>query len=128
MRSSKTTLAASVGAAAVILAFAPTASAQVRHHHRIVRAYHAAYGYAGYGRPSSGASDATLNGNAFNAGAAQIPLPGTYNNYYGPGATVLRRGLAAQFEPGVTEELFPDAKQTATGGPVGGASGTGGGR
>lgn len=141
-------LLASAGA----LALSPAASAKPRHHARRVTheryaayAPHAPYGYArrgdsyaypgygydggyGYRGPTSANADATLNGNSFNAGAAQIPPPGTYNGYYGPGATVLRRGLEAQFEPGVTSEFFPGAKQTATGGPSGGIPGSGSGR
>ena len=65
-------------------------------------------------------------GAGFNAGAAQVPAPGTYDGYNGPGATVLKRGLQAQHEPGVAEELEPNAKQTATGGPSGGLPGRGG--
>lgn len=68
------------------------------------------------------------SGGAFNAGAAQVPPRGTYDHYHGPGATVLKRGRAAQDEPGVAEELAPDAKQTATGGPVGGSPSSGSGR
>ena len=136
-----------IGAAcALALPLAASAATQHRPHrvaHRHAPAYRNAYaprggGYAypgygydgdyGYRGASSANSDAALNGNSFNAGAAQIPPPGTYNGYSGPGAIVLRRGLAAQSEPGVTEELFPGSKQTATGGPVGGAPGSGGGR
>lgn len=68
------------------------------------------------------------SGSQFNAGAAHIPPRHAYDNYHGPGATVLKRGRAAQDEPGVAEELSPDAKQTATGGPVGGSPSSGGGR
>ena len=68
------------------------------------------------------------DGGGFNAGAAQVPPPGTYNGYNGPGATVLKKTLKAQHEPGVAEEIAPDAKQTATGGPSGGLPGSGAGR
>ncbi len=128
--------------ASCAMALPLTASAAALRHHHARRAVHASgYGYAprgngypgygyddgyGYRGPTSAAAGATLNGNSFNAGAAQIPSPGTYSNYNGPGAIVLRRGLEAQFEPGVTEELYPDAKQTATGGPAGGIPGAGG--
>ena len=64
---------------------------------------------------------------SFNAGAAQVPPQGFYDGYQGPGSTVLRSGLAAQHDPGVSEELSPGAKQTATGGPAGGLPGFGGG-
>ena len=40
---------------------------------------------------------------------------------------VLRHTIKAQSEPGVTLELAPDAKETATGGPVGGVPGFSGG-
>ena len=65
-------------------------------------------------------------GSAFNAGAAQLPPRGTYDHYNGPGATVLKKSLEAQHEPGVAQEVAPDAKQTATGGPSGGLPGLGG--
>jgi hypothetical protein len=68
------------------------------------------------------------SGSEFNAGAAQVPPPGTYDHYNGPGSTVLRKSLQAQHEPGVTQELSPSAKQTATGGPSGGVPGLSGGR
>ena len=72
----------------------------------------------GYAQDSAG---------SFNAGAAQVPPRGTYDGYNGPGSTVLRKTLKAQHEPGVAEDLAPDAKQTATGGPSGGLPGMGGG-
>ena len=131
-------------------AFAAPRYAHAHHHARHIArvhapAYDAARGYAprnsgyaypgygydggyGYRGSTSANADATLNGNSFNAGAAQIPQPGTYNGYEGPGATVLRRGLEAQFDPGATSEISPGAKQTATGGPSGGVPGFGGGR
>ena len=43
--------------------------------------------------------------------------------YQGPGSIVFNRTVRSQHEPGVTEELAPDAKQTATGGPSGGVPG-----
>ncbi len=50
-------------------------------------------------------------------------------SYYGPGAEVFRRTIQSAHEPGVTLELDPDAKETATGGPAGGLpSQSGGGR
>ena len=44
-------------------------------------------------------------------------------SYQGPGADVFAATKKAQHEPGVTLDLEPDAKETATGGPVGGIPG-----
>ena len=44
-------------------------------------------------------------------------------SYTGPGATIFEATKKAQHEPGVTLELAPDAKETATGGPVDGVPG-----
>ncbi len=50
-------------------------------------------------------------------------------SYYGYGTQVFRRTIQAAHEPGVTLELDPAAKETATGGPSGGLpSQSGGGR
>ena len=68
------------------------------------------------------------DGGSFNAGAAQIPPQGNYDGYNGSGSIVLKKSLKAQKEPGVAQEVAPDAKQTATGGPSGGLPGTSGGR
>ena len=46
-----------------------------------------------------------------------------YAGYEGPGSIVLNATERARREPGVTLELSPDAKETATGGPVGGVPG-----
>ncbi len=46
-----------------------------------------------------------------------------YADYHGPGSVVLNKTERARSEPGVTLELAPDAKETATGGPVGGVPG-----
>ena len=43
--------------------------------------------------------------------------------YAGPGAVVFNATRRAAHEPGVTNELAPDAKETATGGPSGGVPG-----
>ena len=43
--------------------------------------------------------------------------------YMGPGAQVFDATRRAAHEPGVTHELAPDAKETATGGPSGGIPG-----
>ncbi len=59
--------------------------------------------------------------------ASQEPLGSgghnPYTNYHGPGSAVLNATERARNEPGVTLELAPDAKETATGGPVGGPPG-----
>ena len=57
---------------------------------------------------------------------AQAPHRGvTEYGYWGgwQGDAIARATARAQTEPGVTEELAPDAKQTATGGPSGGVPG-----
>lgn len=46
-----------------------------------------------------------------------------YADYTGPGSAVLNATVRAARDPGVTLELAPDAKETATGGPVGGPPG-----
>ncbi len=53
-----------------------------------------------------------------------------YDPYYqGPGAEVFRRTIQSAHEPGVTLQIEPEAKETATGGPAGGLpSQSGGGR
>ena len=43
-----------------------------------------------------------------------------------PGAIVRQQTERSAREPGVTEELAPDAKETATGGPSGGVPGRSG--
>ena len=40
--------------------------------------------------------------------------------YQGPGAEVFRRTIQSAHEPGVTLQLDPEAKESATGGPSGG--------
>lgn len=59
--------------------------------------------------------------------ASQEPLGGgqvnPYADYKGPGSAVLNATVRAAGEPGVIHELAPDAKETATGGPVGGPPG-----
>ena len=83
-----------------------------------------ALGFAAGAMSSADAQDEA----GFNAGAAQVPPKGTYDHYNGPSATVLKKGVEAQHEPGVTSEISPSAKQTATGGPSGGVPGNSGGR
>ena len=46
-----------------------------------------------------------------------------YAGYTGPGSAVLNATVQSERDPGVTLELAPDAKETATGGPVGGPPG-----
>ena len=59
--------------------------------------------------------------------ASQEPLGSgqvnPYAGYNGPGSAVLNATVRAAGEPGVIHELAPDAKETATGGPVGGPPG-----
>ena len=47
--------------------------------------------------------------------------------YETPGGAVAAAAARAQTEPGVTQELSPDARQSATGGPSGGVPGFSGG-
>ena len=64
---------------------------------------------------------------ARNAVQSQEPYAGLnsnpYASYTGPGSAVLNATVRSEREPGVTLELAPDAKETATGGPVGGVPG-----
>lgn len=107
---------------------ATAASAQPLLHAHRHAPHHAAAQAATRGTAQEAAGGSYGRGaGSFNAGAAQVPPPGFYDGYQGPGATVLRRGVAAQVEPGATEEIAPGAKQTATGGPAGGVPGFGGG-
>ena len=69
-------------------------------------------------------------------GYRNAPYPQAYGGYYGTGSygaggsweaqTNARLTAQAYRDPGVTLELDPTAKQTATGGPVGGLPGRGG--
>lgn len=116
--------ALAIGAAVVALA-PVSASARHLHHHHQLRAHRAWQGhspnaayapspYGGYGAGSQGSP-------------SQEPLGSGYYNpyvgYQGPGSIVLNATERARREPGVTLELAPDAKETATGGPVGGVPG-----
>ncbi len=96
-----------------------TANTDARSHHTRVAAHHHHYhggpasyqGYAGYRYiapvdPRYGYEEAPYD-----------------PSYQGPGAEVFALTRKAQHEPGVTLELEPDAKETATGGPVGGVPG-----
>ena len=85
-------------ASAAILMLCASPAAEARPHHGRLVAHHHSFRQAPY--------------------AAQVPY-----GYQGPGATIFALTARAQREPGVTEELAPDAKQTATGGPVGGVPG-----
>ena len=49
-------------------------------------------------------------------------------SYYGYGAQVFRRTIQSAHEPGVTLQLDPEVKETATGGPSGGLPSRSGGR
>ena len=60
--------------------------------------------------------------------AMAVPAAMAQDGYRGlrrpaPGEIILNQTERAQHEPGVTQELAPDAKQTATGGPSGGVPG-----
>ena len=80
----------------------PTVHAHWHHHHRRAPAVAA--------RVQSQEPYAGLNSNP-------------YAGYTGPGSAVLNATVQSERDPGVTLELAPDAKETATGGPVGGPPG-----
>ena len=86
-------------------------AAEARPFHRAVHHHHQRY---------------VRNGHlAFKASNPQDPRFGyeeapADSSYQGPGAEVFRRTIQSAHEPGVTLELEPDAKETATGGPSGG--------
>ena len=96
----------------------------VHHHHRLhhrvfADRYYARHeapyaGYGPYGSPSP--SEEPFGSGRYNP----------YAGYSGPGSEVLNATERARREPGVTLELAPDAKETATGGPSGGVPGFGG--
>ena len=58
---------------------------------------------------------------------AGVVAPLAYQGSNENGDVVARAAARAQHEPGVTNEFSPDARQTATGGPVGGVPGFEGG-
>ncbi len=89
---------------ALCLAAAPAAATPWRHHH-----HHAATAVA----------RAPVQSQEPYAGLNRNP----YAGYTGPGSAVLNATVQSERDPGVTLELAPDAKETATGGPVGGPPG-----
>lgn len=97
-----------VAAAAALVAL--PAAARPAHH----RGHHHAHAARGYAAP------------AYGTAASPYPPQATGGYYGSPGweaAVNARRTAEAYREPGVTLELAPDAKQTATGGPAGGIPG-----
>ena len=108
MSSTKSTLVL-IAAGAAFLATPAVARPRAHHHHR-----YAAAAPDGSGEPY---------------GYRNAPYPQAYGGYYGPGAggweAAANARLTAQAyrEPGLTLELAPDAKLTATGGPSGGVPG-----
>ena len=97
-------------AAGTMLVAVPAPAQSYRHHHRHHRS--AAAGPDGGGEPY---------------GNRNAPYPQAYGGYYGGGGweaeTNARLTAQAYREPGVTLELAPDSKQSATGGPSGGVPG-----
>ncbi len=93
---------------------APVAAAPLHHH-------------GGGTHHRSRGAGAHLIGRDFGEHASQEPIGGgqvdPYAAYTGPGSAVLNATVRAAGEPGVIHELAPDAKETATGGPVGGPPG-----
>ena len=111
---------------AAVLSLAPgVASARYarhRHHAPSVSRHYARYGriYMPVQRYESAAP-------YYRNGSETPPVPYVPTDD-SPSSIILRRTIQAQGEPGVTSELAPDARQTATGGPVGGVPGFSGGR
>ena len=83
------------------------------HHHRHATAARHAFVVRADRAPNAQANQEPIGGGAYNP----------YAHYTGPGSAVLNATVRAAGEPGVTLELAPDAKETATGGPVGGPPG-----
>lgn len=109
-------------AATAMLLPAGAAQARMRHHHHYHRVagarFFAVYppgpgAFGPYGAPYGHPSQEPLGSGLYNP----------YLDYAGPGSIVLNRTEQARREPGLTQELAPDAKETATGGPVGGVPG-----
>ena len=112
--------------AAVVALTSGAAFAQHRHHRLVT---HHRYGYVHYQnalgeyvRPLRYESSAPYYRKSFET----PPLPYVPRGD-SPSAIVLRHTIEAQSEPGLATELAPDAKETATGGPVGGIPGFSGG-
>lgn len=98
--------------AAMVLAVASTgAPAQSHHHdrHRAAARHHAPHDAHRGAYPDYGYDDPR------NAPA--------YGGYGWQGEAIREATERAQHEPGLTRELAPDSRQTATGGPVGGVPG-----
>ena len=92
------------------------------HHHAragfAYRAHHRSPYYAYAGRPMYVQRGVGAENPAY--GYEEAPYDPAY---VGPGATVFNATRRAAQEPGVTNELSPYAKETATGGPSGGVPG-----
>ena len=91
----------------------PAMAAPYHHHH----GYGPVTAHAGLGRAHD---QRVIHASQERLGSGQV---NPYAGYRGPGSAVLNATVRAAGEPGVTLELAPDAKETATGGPVGGPPG-----
>ena len=105
---------AAIIAAAVLTGPATAATARPHHkaviHHRLAR-----------GGGSDGASSHPRRRYGAAPPLASSEGPGyAGSTYEGPGAEVFRQTVRAAHAPGLTSEIDPDAKQSATGGPSGG--------
>ncbi len=110
-------------AAAGLTASATGAAARPLHHHRLYAYHHHGYGYAPFPfQPYRRGYPTTAGGYDHGPGYGYPPY-GYPGGAYGAGQIIENATIRAQHEPGVTSELAPDAKQTATGGPVGGVPG-----
>jgi hypothetical protein len=90
-----------------------------RHHAHYVSGTHHAHRYSAYAyRDDDGNRGLGYTNPAY--GYSEAPYDPSYT---GPGAIIFNATRRAAQEPGVTNELSPDAKETATGGPVGGVPG-----
>lgn len=102
-----------VAGAAILVLSASVADARTHHVARHAHGHHARHGATRLG-----------DGAQPSAGHGYGP---TASSYQGPGAEVFRRTIQTEQAPGVTREIDPDAKQSATGGPAGGLPNNGNG-
>ena len=105
--------------AAILVLSASAADARTHHVARHAHHHHARVGY-------DARRGARELGDGAQSGAGDGFAPAA-SSYQGPGADVFRRAIQTEQAPGVTREIDPDAKQSATGGPAGGLPSNGNG-
>ena len=113
----------------VALASLGASAAQARpHHRRVADHHHYRYGYATAANIPYRAERPSFR-NPYplrpQYGYEEAPYDGAYQ---GAGADVFRRTIQSAHEPGVTLQVEPESKETATGGPAGGLPSQSGGR